>query len=144
MTSDPAERIGSNRRQIVSALWVYVLLNILFRDMHELLRQGAYEGWQAQQVTDAVLVASGIALTGFISMIVLTLVLPARGARIGNLVVPVIAFLGMVTADIHDPDDVWFLVAEVVGLVGIGWLAWTWPTAAEVMPEPAGHVTGRG
>lgn len=139
MAETVTDRIARDRRAVISSLWIVVLLNILFRDMHELLRQGSYEQWQALQVTDATLLASGIALSGFISMIVLTRVLPHRGARISNLVVPVVAALGMVTADVHDLDDVWFLAVELVAVAAIVWLAWTWRSADDARADEDGR-----
>ena len=35
----------------------------------------------------------------------------------------------------NDLDDVWFLGVEIVGLVAIMWLAWTWRAETAVTTE---------
>lgn len=110
----------------MSSLWMFVLLNMLFRDMHELARPGAIEEFMSMEVAEGALVASGVALTVFISMITLSRVLPYRATRLTNLAVPVVALGGMFVAPPNDLDDVWFLVVEIVGLLAIIWLSWTW------------------
>jgi hypothetical protein len=128
------ERIGANRRAVLSSLWIFVLLNMLFRDIHEIFRPGAFEEYTSLTVSEATFLAAGVGLTLFISMIVLTRVLPYRLNRWANLLVPVVALGSMLTNAPRDLDDVWFLAVEAVGLLVIAWLAWTWRSG-----DMAGH-----
>ena len=125
------ERIGAERRAVVASLWTFVLFNMLFRDIHEFLRPGAIEEFMSTSVAEGTLLASGVALTLFISMIVLTRVLPYRATRWANLAVAGVALGGMAANAPRDVDDVWFLAVEVVGLLAIIWLSWTWRPQAE-------------
>ena len=130
------QRISAERRSVLSSLWTFVLFNMLFRDMHELLRPGAIEEFMSTDVAEGTLLASGVALTAFISMIVLSRVLPYRPIRWANLAVPIVALSGMSINAPNDIDDIWFLAVEVVGLLAIIWLSWTWRPLAESEVQP--------
>ena len=120
------ERINAERRAVVSSLWTFVLFNMLFRDIHEFARPGAIEEFMSMSVEEGILLASGVALTAFISLIVLSRVLPYRAARWANLTVSIVALGAMSINAPNDLDDIWFLAVEAVGLLAIIWLAWTW------------------
>lgn len=120
------ERINAERRAVVSSLWTFVLFNMLFRDIHEFARPGAIEEFMSMSVEEGILLASGVSLTAFISLIVLSRVLPYRAARWANLTVSIVALGAMSINAPNDLDDIWFLAVEAVGLLAIIWLAWTW------------------
>ena len=125
------ERISTGRRAVLSSLWIFVLLNMLFRDIHELGRPGAIEEIMAQDVAAGLFLASGIVLTVFISMVVLSRVLPRLAARWANMVVAVVAIAGMAAIPPGDLDDVWFAAVEATALLAIIGLSWTWRSADE-------------
>jgi len=131
------ERIITDRRAVLSSLWLFVLINMLFRDVHEFLRPGAIEEFMAQEVSEGLLLAAGIVLTLLISMIVMNRVLPSKPARRANATVSVVAIASMVANPPGDLDDVWFFAVEVLALIAIFGLAWTWRTdSAERTPDP--------
>ncbi len=138
------ERIGAERRAVLSSLWVFVLINMLFRDVHEFFRSGAIEEFMSTSVTDATLLSAGVALTSFTSMIVLSRVLPYRATRWANLAVAVVALGGLSANAPRDPDDVWFLAVEVVGLLAIMWLSWTWRPRSESQDQSPVSAGGFG
>lgn len=143
MKSTIGERIKADRRGVMSSLWVFVLLNMLFRDIHEFARPGAIEEFMSMDVAEGVLLVSGVVLTVFISMIVLTRVLPYRATRWGNIVVSVVAIGGMVANPPGDLDDIWFFAVELAAIAGIIALAWTWhpERTAEVDTDPIATTT---
>jgi hypothetical protein len=126
------ERITTQRRAVLSSLWIFVLLNMLFRDIHEFGRPGAIEEMMAQDVPEWLLLAAGIVLTAFISMIVLSRLLPRRTARLANMVVGVVAIAGMAGNPPRDLDDLWFAAVEVAALLAIIGLSWTWRSDDEI------------
>ncbi len=131
-----SRRMKADRRGVLSALWAFVLFNMLFRDIHELLRPGAIEEFMSATVSEATLLASGVALSTLISMVVLSRVLPHRANRWANLGVAVLALGSMLALPPNDLDDAWFLGVEIVGLAAIMWLASTWRAEAAVTTEP--------
>lgn len=120
------DRIKTHRRTVLSSLWAFILLNMLFRDMHEFARPGWIEELMVMQVDQGLLLASGVLLTAFISMIVLSQILSRRAARWSNIGLAIVFILSSVVNPPGDLDDVWFFAVVLVGLVAIIALAWTW------------------
>jgi len=129
------ERIQSDRRGVLAALWIFVLFNMLFRDIHEFARPGWIEELMAMDVAEGLLLASGVALTAFISMIVLNRILPRRAARWSNITVSVLAIASMIANPPGDLDDIWFFAVEVAALLAVIWIAWTWGPVDESVIE---------
>lgn len=130
--------ITADRRGVLSSLWVFVLFNMLFRDIHEFARPGAIEEFMAMDVAEGVLLVAGIVLTLFISMVVANRILPVAQARWANVVVAVIAIAAMVANPPGDLDDMWFSGVELLALLAIVRLAWTWRAVAdETSHDPA-------
>jgi hypothetical protein len=80
----------------------------------------------SMNVDEGILLASGVSLTMFISLIVLSRVLPYRAARWANFTVSIVALGAMSINAPNDLDDIWFLAVEAVGLLAIMWISWTW------------------
>ncbi len=132
-----SNRINADRRGVLSSLWIFVLFNMLFRDIHEFARPGWIEELMSMEVAEGLLLASGIVLSLFISMIVLNRVLPSTAARWANAALAVVAIASMVANPPGDLDDIWFFVVEILALLAIIGLAWTWRTdPAERSPDP--------
>ena len=117
-------------RTLLSALWVFLLMNIIFRDIHQFLSPG-YMDWVlagemfGQQITDELLLYGGFAVEVMILMVLLPHVLPRRALRIVNtFAVLFTAALVLFTPPI-DPDDVFFLIIGFTTLVAILWFGWT-------------------
>lgn len=119
------------RRILLSTLWIFVLLNILFRDVHELFRPGVLDAMASgvmngREVTEQVMLAGAIAVELMIVMVILSQILPQSLARWGNLAIAAIAALGQISLGTNDLDDGFFLIMELAGLAGIFYLAITW------------------
>ncbi len=114
-----------------SALWIFVLLNIIFRDIHELFRPGFLAEMMTGtvngvQLTEETMLMAGILLEIPILMVVLPWILPYRINRWANIIVGIIGLMFIATTDRHDLDDMFFAAVEVVTALIIIWLAWTW------------------
>lgn len=120
-----------DRRILLSSLWIYILINIIFRDIHqmtlkshlEMLLTGYYHG---QKVTDLIILIGGIVLEIPILMIVLARVLKQRYNRPLNLWAAVITFALIQYEMPSDMDDYFFRILESLALVVIFWKSWTW------------------
>ena len=116
----------------LSTTWIFVLLNVIFRDIHELFRPGLLEAMMTGtvngvQMTEETLLVAGIMLEILIAMVILSRVLEYRVNRWANIIVGVIAIPLVIGIGPKDLDDMWFLAVEVVSLALIIWSAWTWP-----------------
>ena len=116
----------------LSSLWIFVLINMLFRDMHEFARVGFLEGIleanaNGTQASDGMLLIAGIVLELAIAMIILSRFLNVRLARLTNLVVASIFILATIGFNLAPHlDDLFFAGMELIGLVEIIVIAWRW------------------
>ena len=116
----------------LSTLWIFVLLNVIFRDIHELFRPELLEEMMAGvvngvHITEELLLLGGIGMEILIAMVILSRVLPYRINRWANIIVGPISIPLLLSSGIHDLDDMFFFGIEIVALLLIAWLAWKWP-----------------
>ncbi len=116
----------------LSALWIVVLFNMLFRDIHEFARTGFLEEMLAMtsngaQIPEGLLLAAAIVLEIPIAMIFLTQVLHIKVNRWVNLIAAVFMMMAIVSNNLApDLDDVFYVVFECAALFAIIWYAWGW------------------
>lgn len=122
--------ITSDPRALLSTLWIFFLMNIIFRDIHQLLSPG-YIDWViagemfGQKITDQLLLFGGIAVEVMIVMVLLPLVLPRRCLRVINSVAVVFTLALILFTPPIDPDDWFFLMICLFTLLAISWVGWT-------------------
>ena len=122
---------GMDMKALLSTLWIFVLFNIVFRDIHEILRPGFLEEVMTGtvngiQMTEGFLLLGGMMLEIPIAMVLLSRVLPYRANRWANIIAGPIAIALIVFGGPSDLDDVFFAIIEVVTLLLIVWYAWKW------------------
>ena len=120
-----------NRKAVLSTLWIFILLNMLFRDMHEFARAGFIEEIMSMVVAQETLLIAGIVLEIPIGMVILSRLLPYRWNRLANIVASIFVIVIALSFGTNDLDDIWFLGVEVIALLGIIWYAWTWTLQKE-------------
>ena len=125
--------IALDMKTKLSTLWIFVLLNVIFRDIHELFRPGLLEEMltgtvNGVQMTEGTLLVAGIMLELLIVMVILSRLLTYSINRWANIIVGVIAIAFIIAVGgPKDLDDMFFAAIEVVSLTVIIWLAWRWP-----------------
>lgn len=131
-----------NPRTVLSGLWVFLLMNIIFRDIHQFLSPG-YMDWViagemfGQEITDELLLYGGIAVDVMILMVLLPHVLPRRALRIVNAFAAVFTTALVLFTPPIDPDDVFFLAIVLATLVAIFWFGWTRFAAQSAAIQPS-------
>ena len=123
------------RASKLSALWIFILLSMLFRDIHELANPEFVEQMLSQTVAESLLLVAGIILAMPIMMVPLNHLLPPLWSRRANLLVVLIIAVGIITNPPGDLDDYWFAALEFVGLFAIAWLAWRWRPEVTLPPS---------
>ncbi len=122
---------------VLSGLWVYFLLNILFRDLHELFRAGFLEQALAGMVngvmvTEINLLYGGIALQIPLLGTVLSRLLNQLICRRMNLIASTCMFVAIVAFNTNpDMDDLLFAFMELLALLAIFGFAWRGPRQAQ-------------
>ncbi len=121
-----------DKRAKFSSLWVFVFLNMIFRDLHQLGHPGFIEEVMTGvvngvQVTDGLMLIGGIMIAIPLLMIPLIQFLNFKANRLANLVMGVLQIVSVIGVNrAPDLDDIFFAVIELVALLLILRLAWNW------------------
>lgn len=118
------------KKALLSTLWVFVLLNFIFRDIHEFgkaetierVLTGTYNG---QVLTEGMFLIGGIMIEIPIAMVLMSRVLPVAANRWANMVAAPLwglTLIGMAA----DLDDYFHFTLIVVALGIIVWQARGW------------------
>ena len=126
-----------DKRAKLSSLWVFVFFNMIFRDLHELGRPGFLEEIMTG-IVNGVQVTEGLMLVGGIMIAVPLLIIPLiqflnlKANRIVNLIMGVLQIINVIGNNTApDLDNIFFAVIEVIALLMILRLAWTWKEQAD-------------
>lgn len=115
----------TNKPALLSTLWIFVLLNMIFRDLHQLANPGYLEEAMASATPELLLIA-GIVLEVEIGMVLLSRILPYYYNRWANIIVPLVFIAIMLSFGVTDLDDIWFLIIQILALLYTVWVAWHW------------------
>ena len=121
-----------NTRTVLSTLWIFVLLNLFARDIHELGRAGMLEQMMTGVVdgvtiTEQLMLVGGVMLEIPILMVLLSQILPYRTNRPANIVAGALTIMIEVYSNLNpDLDNIFFLVMKILALSSIIWIAWKW------------------
>jgi len=115
----------------LSALWLFILLNIIFRDIHqfalashiEMLLTGRFNGIE---ITETLMLIGGILVEIPIAMVLFSLLLTRRICRPVTFVTAFITGAVIVSSAPTDMDDVFHLIIELFAITAILWTAWDW------------------
>ncbi|MEM9285357.1 MAG: DUF6326 family protein [Pseudomonadota bacterium] len=119
----------------LSALWLFVLLNIIFRDLHqfamkpflEMLLTGTYHG---TEITEELMLIGGVLAEVPIAMVPLSLVMTHGVGRLVTSFATFITAATLVSSAPMDLDDTFHLIVELLAIVAIVWAVWRWPGAS--------------
>lgn len=122
---------GMDIKALLSTLWIFVLLNIIFRDLHEFISPGfleeAIRGYvDGQKITEGLIFIGAIIVEIPIAMVLLSRILKYKINRRVNMVAAVITIAVTLSSVPKVPADIFFDVVEVVALLAIVWFSWKW------------------
>lgn len=125
-----------DKRLKLSSLWVFVFLNMIFRDLHQFGNVDFVEGMMTGvvdgvQITEGLMLIGGIMIAVPLLMVPLTQFLNFRANRLANLFIGVLQIVVISGVNMApDLDDIFFAVIELTALVLIVGLAWKWKEPA--------------
>lgn len=124
--------MNTRPQTLLSTLWIFIILNIFARDIHELGRPGMLEQMMSG-VIDGVVITEGLMLVGGIMieimliMVVLSQVLEYRLNRLLNLIIGALSVIIVIATNLSpDLDNIFFMVIEITTLLVIITYAWKW------------------
>ncbi|MDJ0746571.1 MAG: DUF6326 family protein [Xenococcaceae cyanobacterium MO_167.B27] len=126
-----SNKLETDKKTLLSTLWIFVLFNLIFRDIHEFFRAGVLEEIitgvvNGTQVTEEVMLIGAIMVEIPIVMVLLSRILNYRINRWANIIIGAIMIALVIGMGQKDLDDRFFATVEVIALSVIVWLAWKW------------------
>ena len=125
----------------LSTLWIFYLLNTIFRDIHEFVEPGFLEEvmtgtFNGTQITEHLMLLGGFMVEVPIAMVLLSRLLPYGANRWANIIAAVITISFEMMNGTTDLDDTFHMFIEIAALSFIIWSAWRWRNLA-----PKGYST---
>jgi hypothetical protein len=127
----------------LSTLWMFFLLNTIFRDIHEFIEPGFIEQvmtgtFNGIQITEPLLLFGGFVAEVPISMVLLSRLLPYGTNRWANIIAALVTLAFEINNGTTDLDDTFHMVIEMAALFFIIWSAWRWRNPFS-KPHPIGQ-----
>ena len=118
----------------LSALWLFILLNIIFRDLHQFVMPGFLETimtgqFNGMEITPELMLIGGVVVSVPISMVPLSLMLGRRFARPLTFVAALVTTITMIPPAPIDLDDAYHLALQFIARSAIVVMAWRWKPA---------------
>ena len=121
------KKTGSETKVLLSTLWLFYLLNMIFRDIHEIAKpEFLAEMMTRSAIPEELFLVAGIVLEIPIAMVVLSRLLNYPINRWANIIAPVLMVVFIFTNPPGDLDDIFFAAVELIALALIVWNAWKW------------------
>lgn len=129
---------------LLSALWLFILLNIIFRDIHQfvlashlqMLLTGYYNG---MEITEELMLLGGVLVQVPIAMVLFSLLLTRRIGRPVTILAAIITTGTLLSSAPTDLDDTFHLVIELAALAAILWTAWMWTDQESAAAQAGDH-----
>ncbi|MTI87506.1 MAG: hypothetical protein FH748_06010 [Balneolaceae bacterium] len=126
---------GTDRKVILSTLWIFVTLNYLYCDvmslmspemLNSLITTGGVGGWDVNEIF---LLGSAIIMEIPIALVLLSIVLNYKANRLANIIGGLIMTLLMIGTVLMGANYhyIFFATIEIATTLFIVWYAWTWP-----------------
>ena len=111
---------------LLSTLWIFILFNMLLRDLHEFPTEGYIEELMALKLSDPTMLLYGFIVEIPILMVLLSRILKDRANKWANIVAAGVAMLGIAsTLPTADLDDIFFALINIGALLTVMRTAWT-------------------
>ncbi|MEN1784735.1 MAG: DUF6326 family protein [Bacteroidota bacterium] len=124
-------------RILLSALWAFVLFNMIFRDLHEFLNEQYLEELMTLHISEERMLLYGMILEIPIAMVLLALMLPAHLNKWANTLVALLTiFAQWSMLPGADMDDFFFTAISSLAFFAIIRKAWTLPSAVVLKEIP--------
>jgi hypothetical protein len=136
MTFSDQYSIPFSRKSLLSTLWIFVLMNMIYADILGMLKPGYLDQLErlSTELTPSSVLTFSILMEIPIAMILLSRILNYRANRWANLIAAPLAILWVVVPALMPSlgestpiSYMFFATIEVITMTIIFRLAWTWP-----------------
>ncbi len=116
---------NSNPQMVLSTLWIFILFNIIFRDLHEFLNEGYMQELMTLKVSETEKLLYGFLLEIPVAMVLLSRILNDNANKWTNVIAGGAMLLGMLGSLYSaDMDDTFFTIINAAALLAILRTAW--------------------
>lgn len=113
---------------LLSTLWIFILFNMILRDLHEFPTEGYIEELIALKLSEKVMLFYGFMVEIPILMVLFSSILKDTTNKWANIIAACITLLGILsTLPAGDMDDVFFASMSSAALLAIILVAWKLP-----------------
>lgn len=116
----------SNKKIILSTLWIVVMFNMIFADILSFLTPGFFEELNAMQINQPMLLVFAFLLEIPIIMIFLSRILNRKVNRLTNIIASIITILFVIVGGSIYLHYIFFTSIEVILMILIMVIAWKW------------------
>jgi len=110
---------------LLSTLWIFILFNMIVRDLHEFLREGYIEQLKSIGISQEEVLFYGLIAQIPILMILLSRILNEKANKWCNTVAAVITSVGLIsTLPKADMDDLFFVMVQNMLLLIVLRVSW--------------------
>lgn len=114
---------------LLSTLWIFILFNMILRDLHEFPTEGYIEELIALKLSQKVMLFYGFMVEIPILMVLFSRLLNDTANKWANVMAASISLLGILsTLPAADMDDIFFATTSSAALLAIMLTAWKLPT----------------
>ncbi len=114
---------------LLSTLWIFILFNMILRDLHEFPTEGYIEELISLKLSEKVMLFYGFMVEIPILMVLFSRLLNDTANKWANMLAASIALLGILsTLPAADMDDVFFAIISSAALLAVMLTAWKLPT----------------
>ena len=105
---------------LLSTLWIFILFNMILRDLHEFPTEGVIEEMMALHLSQEIMLLFAFIVEIPIAMILLSRILNNKANKWANIIAVLFSCLGILyTLPTADMDDIFFAVVNAIALAGI-------------------------
>ena len=106
-----------NPERLLSLLWAFILFNMIFRDLHQMLAPGYIDQMRGMQISEGSMLFYGFILELPILMMLLSNYLKPKTNRFANILVSLLVAGGIIsTFFTADADDLFFGIIKLIAL----------------------------
>jgi hypothetical protein len=117
---------NNDRKTVVSTLWIFVLINMIYADIIGMLRPGYLEilDTYSKELDKSTVLIFSVMMEVPIAMIILSRLLPLKYNRIAHMVSIPISVTYVVFGGLTDPpySYIFFASVEIITMIVIGWI----------------------
>ncbi|MEO0370790.1 MAG: DUF6326 family protein [Pseudomonadota bacterium] len=125
----------------LSAFWLFLWLNLIFRDIHqmdlashpEVVRTGDHNG---NRITEELMLLGDVLVQIPISMVLVSRLSPRRIGRAVTIIAAILTTGTLLSAALTDMNDTFHLTVQLIAMAAILRTAWVWREHTPVAAAP--------